>query len=143
MKPSINLSIVLLAIVALISSCVPKQQVVDLQDQNRRLQEQIAKERDENAQLASYRFSLENQFRDKAKQYDDCKEDNKDNLETMTKKYDQLLTDYKKIEMSYKQLNVLLDQNKENDAKVIADLEERLRAALIVQQSKRRRRATS
>ena len=140
MKPYINLSVVLLSLLALVSSCVPKQQVMDLQDQNRRLQEQIAKERDENAQLASYRFSLENQFRDKAKQYDDCKEDNKDNLETMTKKYDQLLTDYKKIEISYKQLNVLLDQNKESDAKVIADLEERLRAALIVQQSKRRRR---
>ena len=58
----------------------------------------------------------------------------------MTKKYDQLLTDYKKIEISYKQLNVLLDQNKESDAKVITDLEERLRAALIIQQSKRRRR---
>ncbi len=140
MKQSIILTILFVGIISSFTSCVPKQQIIDLQDQNRRLQEQISKERDENAQLASYRFSLENQFRDKAKQYDDCKEDNKDNLETMTKKYDQLLTDYKKIEMSYKSLNGLLDQTKESDARIIADLEEKLRAALIIQQQRRRRR---
>lgn len=143
MKKVFISSIVALGLLTTLGSCVSNQKFDEVAEQNRRLQEQLAKERDENAQLASFRFSLENQFREKSKQYDDCKEDNKESVETMSKKYDQLLTDYKKLEASYKQINVLIDQTKESDARIIADLESKLQVALAAAnaKSKRRRKA--
>jgi hypothetical protein len=138
MKRTITFALSVLGITLILSSCVSNTKYADLMDQNRRLQEQIAKERDENAQLASFRFSLENQFREKSKQYEDCKEDNKENIEAMAKKYDQILNDYKKLEASYKELNVLLQGTKESDARIIEDLNERLRQSYL-KPSRRRR----
>lgn len=126
----------LLLIVFAVTSCVSTQKYDDIVEQNHKLQSQLEKERDENAQLSSFRFSLENQFREKAKQYQECQETSKETVESMAARYNQLNADYQKLTDSYKKLNELYEQTRQNDALLIADLEKRLRESL----SRRRRR---
>ena len=100
MKRNISLFVALLAF--LLSSCTDSKKVAEYQDQVRRLESQILKERQENAELSSFRFSLESQFKKKNEDYMKCQEDSKDTFETLTIKYNRLLDDYNKIQASYK-----------------------------------------
>lgn len=125
MKRNLSLFVALLAF--LLSSCTDSKKIAEYQDQVRRLESQILKERQENAELSSFRFSLESQFKKKNEDYMKCQEDSKDTFETLTIKYNRLLDDYNKIQASYKSLNETYELNKENSSKVIAELEERVR----------------
>lgn len=122
------------------SGCISTQKYDDVIEQNRKLQSQLEKERDENAQLSSFRFSLENQFREKAKQYQECQETSKETVESMAAKYNQLTVEYQKITDSYKQLNDLYEQTRKNDGLLIADLERRLQISIASQRIQRRKK---
>ncbi|MDI9860213.1 MULTISPECIES: hypothetical protein [Flectobacillus] len=137
MKRNLSLFVALLAF--LLSSCTDSKKVAEYQDQVRRLESQILKERQENAELSSFRFSLESQFKKKNEDYMKCQEDSKDTFETLTIKYNRLLDDYNKIQASYKSLNETYESNKENSSKVIAELEERVRNSKSGKAKRRRR----
>ncbi|WP_144080134.1 hypothetical protein [Flectobacillus major] len=133
-----NLTLLVALVTALLSSCTDNKKVAEYQDQIRRLESQVLKERQENAELSSFRFSLESQFKKKNEDYMKCQEDSKDTFETLTIKYNRLLDDYNKIQASYRSLNETYESNKVNSAKVIAELEERVRN-IKVSKSRRRR----
>ena len=109
------------------SSCTDTKKITELQDQTRRLESQVLKERQENAELSSFRFSLESQFKKKSEDYVKCQEDSKETFESLSIKYNRLLDDYNKLQASYKSLNETYEASKENSARVIAELEERMR----------------
>ncbi len=123
-KISLLLSV---ATLAFLSSCTDTKQITDLQDQARRLEAQVQKERQENAELSSYRFSMESQFKRKNEDYVKCQEEGKDNFESLSKKYGELNSDYDKLQAAYKSLNEANDASREMSARVIVDLEERIR----------------
>ena len=108
-------------------SCQDTKQITDLQDQARRLESQVQKERQENSELSSYRFSMESQFKRKNEDYVKCQEDGKDNFESLSKKYGELGSDYDKLQVAYKSLNEANDASREMSARVIVDLEERIK----------------
>jgi chromosome segregation ATPase len=120
-KISLLLSV---ATLAFLSSCTDTKQITDLQDQARRLEAQVQKERQENAELSSYRFSMESQFKRKNEDYVKCQEDGKDNFE--------LNTDYDKLQAAYKSLNDANDASREASTRVIVDLEERIKQMRVV-----------
>ena len=115
------------ALIACLTSCSDTKQITDLQDQARRLEAQVQKERQENAELSSYRFSMESQFKRKNEDYVKCQEDGKDNFESLSKKYGELGSDYDKLQAAYKSLNEANDASREMSARVIVDLEERIK----------------
>jgi chromosome segregation ATPase len=123
-KISLLLSV---AMLAFLSSCTDTKQITDLQDQARRLEAQVQKERQENAELSSYRFSMESQFKRKNEDYVKCQEEGKDNFESLSKKYGELNSDYDKLQAAYKSLNEANDASREMSARVIVDLEERIK----------------
>lgn len=110
-----------------LTSCQDTKQITDLQDQARRLEAQVQKERQENSELSSYRFSMESQFKRKNEDYVKCQEDGKDNFESLSKKYGELGSDYDKLQAAYKSLNEANDASREMSARVIVDLEERIK----------------
>ena len=136
MKKQITITIAILAV--LMSSCTDTKKITELQDQVRRLESQVLKERQENAELSSFRFSLESQFKKKSDDYVKCQEDSKETFESLSIKYNRLLDDYNKLQASYKSLNETYEASKENSARVIAELEERMR---LIRSSKSRRYA--
>ena len=115
------------ALLVFLSSCTDTKQITDLQDQARRLEAQITKERQENAELSSYRFSMESQFKRKNEDYVKCQEEGKDNFESLSKRYGELNSDYDKLGAAYKSLNEANDASREMSARVIVDLEERIK----------------
>jgi chromosome segregation ATPase len=119
--------IIAAAISITMSGCTDTKKITELQDQIRRLESQVLKERQENAELSSFRFSLESQFKKKSEDYVRCQEDSKDTFESLSQKYNRLLDDYNKLQASYKSLNETYEGSKENSARVIAELEERMR----------------
>ncbi|MEA5459042.1 hypothetical protein VB796_08340 [Arcicella sp. LKC2W] len=125
-KISTLLSVALLTSLSM-SSCTDTKQITDLQDQARRLEAQVQKERQENAELSSYRFSMESQFKRKNEDYVKCQEEGKENFESLSKKYGELGSDYEKLQAAYKSLNEANDANREMSARVIVDLEERIK----------------
>ena len=116
-----------IAILACLTSCQDTKQITDLQDQARRLEAQVQKERQENSELSSYRFSMESQFKRKNEDYVKCQEDGKENFESLSKKYGELGSDYEKLQAAYKSLNEANDASREMSARVIVDLEERIK----------------
>jgi DNA anti-recombination protein RmuC len=120
-------TIIVAALAVSMSSCTDTKKITELQDQVRRLESQVLKERQENAELSSFRFSLESQFKKKSEDYVKCQEDSKETFETLSIKYNRLLDDYNKLQASYKSLNETYEASKENSARVIAELEERMR----------------
>jgi outer membrane murein-binding lipoprotein Lpp len=131
-------TIIIVALAVSMSSCTDTKKITELQDQVRRLESQVLKERQENAELSSFRFSLESQFKKKSEDYVKCQEDSKETFETLSIKYNRLLDDYNKLQASYKSLNETYEASKENSARVIAELEERMRQ---IRSSKSRRYA--
>lgn len=122
-----EITIVIAALGISLSSCTDTKKITELQDQVRRLESQVLKERQENAELSSFRFSLESQFKKKSEDYVKCQEDSKETFESLSIKYNRLLDDYNKLQASYKSLNETYEASKENSARVIAELEERMR----------------
>lgn len=123
-----NISTLLsVALFVCLTSCQDSKQITDLQDQARRLESQVQKERQENSELSSYRFSMESQFKRKNEDYVKCQEDGKDNFESLSKKYGELGSDYDKLQVAYKSLNEANDASREMSARVIVDLEERIK----------------
>lgn len=120
------------------SSCTDTKKITGLQEQVRRLESQISKDRQENAELSSFRFSLESQFKKKSEDYVKCQEDSKETFESLSIKYNRLLDDYNKLQALYKSLNETYETSKENSARTIAELEERMR---LIRSSKSRRYA--
>jgi uncharacterized protein YhaN len=139
MKQYILSASILLLSIACLTSCVTTQKYDQALETNKRLQDALAKERDENAQLSSFRISLENQFREKNKQYEDCQETSKETMESLTARYNSLQLDYQKATESFKQLNGMYDQSKKNDGLLIADLERRLKECLTTPRPSARR----
>lgn len=133
-----QITIIIASLAVLMSSCTDTKKITELQDQVRRLESQVLKERQENAELSSFRFSLESQFKKKSEDYVKCQEDSKETFESLSIKYNRLLDDYNKLQASYKSLNETYEASKENSAKVIAELEERMRQ---IRSSKSRRYA--
>jgi len=111
----------------ILSGCIDTKKVTEIQDQVRRLESQVLRERQENAELSSFRFSLESQFKKKSEDYVKCQEDSKDTFESLSIKYNLLLDDYNKLQLSYKSLNETYEVSKENSTRVITELEERMR----------------
>jgi outer membrane murein-binding lipoprotein Lpp len=122
-----QITIIIAALAVSMSSCTDTKKITELQDQVRRLESQVLKERQENAELSSFRFSLESQFKKKSEDYVKCQEDSKETFESLSIKYNRLLDDYNKLQASYKSLNETYEASKENSARVIAELEERMR----------------
>ena len=122
-----SLLIIASAISITLSGCTDIKKVTEIQDQVRRLESQVLKERQENAELSSFRFSLESQFKKKSEDYVKCQEDSKETFESLSIKYNRLLDDYNKLQASYKSLNETYETSKENSTRVIAELEERMR----------------
>lgn len=115
------------ALLVFLTSCTDTKRITELQDQARRLEAQVQKERQENTELSSYRFSMESQFKRKNEDYVKCQEDGKDNFESLSKKYGELGSDYEKLQAAYKSLNEANDASREISARVIVDLEERIK----------------
>jgi chromosome segregation ATPase len=122
-----SLLIIASAVSITLSGCTDTKKVTEIQDQVRRLESQVLKERQENAELSSFRFSLESQFKKKSEDYVKCQEDSKETFESLSIKYNRLLDDYNKLQASYKSLNETYEASKENSTRVIAELEERMR----------------
>ena len=131
-------TIIIAALAVSMSSCTDTKKISELQDQVRRLESQVLKERQENAELSSFRFSLESQFKKRSDDYVKCQEDSKETFESLSIKYNHLLDDYNKLQASYKSLNETYEASKENSARVIAELEERMKQ---IRSSKSRRRS--
>lgn len=117
----------LVTLLAGMTSCTDTKQISDLHDQARRLEVQVQKERQENAELSSYRFSMESQFKRKNEDYVKCQEDGKDNFESLSKKYGELGADYDKLQVAHKSLNEANDASRKTSARVIVDLEEKIK----------------
>ena len=115
------------ALLVFLSSCTDTKQITDLQDQARRLEAQVTKERQENSELSSYRFSMESQFKRKNEDYVKCQEDGKMSFESLGARYVELGSDYEKLQAAYKSLNEANDASREMSARVIVDLEERIK----------------
>jgi DnaJ-domain-containing protein 1 len=126
-----NITFLLVAIVLVLTGCTDTKQIAAYQDQVHRLESQLLKERQDNAELSSFRFSLESQFKKKSDDYVRCQEDSKETFETLTVKYNRLLDDYNKIQASYKSLNETYEASKENSARVIAELETRMKSVRV------------
>ena len=122
-----SLLIIASAASMILLGCKDTKKVIEIQDQIRRLESQVLKERQENAELSSFRFSLESQFKKKSDDYVKCQEDSKETFESLSIKYNRLLDDYNKLQASYKSLNETYEVNKENSTRVIAELEERMK----------------
>ena len=122
-----SLLIIASAVSMTLSGCKDTKKVTEIQDQIRRLESQVLKERQENAELSSYRFSMESQFKRKNEDYVKCQEDGKDNFESLSKKYGELGSDYDKLQSAYKSLNEANDASTQMSARVIVDLEERIK----------------
>ena len=125
MKKSLSISV--LAIFTTLSSCTDTKKVTELQDQVRRLESQVLKERQENAELSGFRFSLENQLKKKSEDYIKCQEKSSDTFESLSIKYNRLLDEYNKLQSMYKSLNETYEINKQSSTRVIAELEEKMR----------------
>jgi len=135
-----KLLIIASAISIILSGCTDIKKVSEIQDQVRRLDSQVLKERQENAELSSFRFSLESQFKKKSEDYVKCQEDSKETFESLSIKYNRLLDDYNKLQASYKSLNETYESSKENSTRVIAELEERMRQVRIAKAKRYTRR---
>ncbi|MES2518644.1 MAG: hypothetical protein V4585_11090 [Bacteroidota bacterium] len=129
------------ALIAFLSSCTDTKQITDLQDQARRLENQVQKERQENAELSSYRFSMESQFKRKNEDYVKCQEEGKESFESLSQKYGELGSDYEKLQAAYKSLNEANDANREMSARVIVDLEERIKQMRVATAPARKKRS--
>jgi hypothetical protein len=70
---------------------------------------------------------MESQFKRKNEDYVKCQEDGKENFESLSKKYGELGSDYEKLQAAYKSLNEANDASREMSARVIVDLEERIK----------------
>jgi len=126
-----NITFLVLAFALVLTGCTDTKQIAAYQDQVHRLESQLLKERQDNAELSSFRFSLESQFKKKSDDYVRCQEDSKETFETLTVKYNRLLDDYNKIQASYKSLNETDEASKENSARVIAELETRMKSVRV------------
>ncbi|MBP6386225.1 MAG: hypothetical protein KA313_04410 [Pseudarcicella sp.] len=104
-------------------------QIKDMEDQVKRLESQIQKERQDNAELSSFRFTLESQYRQKAEAYNKCQEDSKETLESLRLKYNTLVDDFSKMQVSYKSVNETYTQTKKSNSALINSLEEKIRLA--------------
>jgi chromosome segregation ATPase len=135
-----SLLIVASAVSITMLGCTDTKKVTEVQDQVRRLETQVLKERQENADLSSFRFSLESQFKKKSDDYVKCQEDNKETFESLSVKYNRLLDDYNKLQSSYKSLNETYEASRENSTRVIAELEERMRQIRTVKSKRYARR---
>ena len=122
-----QITVIITSLVVFLSSCTDTKKITELQDQVRRLESQVLKERQENAELSSFRFSLESQFKKKSEDYVKCQEESKETFESLSSKYNRLLDDYNKLQASYKSLNETYEASKENSTRVIAELEERMK----------------
>ena len=122
-----QITVIITSLVVFLSSCTDTKKITELQDQVRRLESQVLKERQENAELSSFRFSLESQFKKKSEDYVKCQEESKETFESLSIKYNRLLDDYNKLQASYKSLNETYEASKENSTRVIAELEERMK----------------
>ncbi len=136
---TIQLAAIVVSVVAL-NGCISSQKYNDLADQNRRLESQLVKERQENADLNSFRFSLESQFKQKSEQYVRCQEDQKETVESLTIKYNQVAQDYEKLVLSYKKLNETYEASKESNSRVIQELEEKTRQLMMARPRRYKRR---
>lgn len=125
MKKTLYFIIVTLTLTT--SACTETKKIAELQDQLRRQESQILKERQENAESSSLRFSLESQYKKKNEDYIKCQQDSKETFEAISNKYNRLLDDYTKLQTAYKSLNDAYETSKENAASVIMELEERTR----------------
>ena len=125
MKKSILIIASTISIILL--GCTDTKKVTEVQDQVHHLESQVLKERQENAELSSFRFSLESQFKKKSEDYVKCQEDSKETFESLSIKYNRLLDDYNKLQSAYKSLNETYEASKENSTRVIAELEEKMR----------------
>jgi chromosome segregation ATPase len=130
--------IILFCSMFVLSSCTDNKKLAEMQDQIRRLESQVLKERQENAELSSFRFSLESQFKQKNDQYVKCQEDSKETFESLSQKYNRLLDDYNKMQASYKSLNETYEGHKESTSRVISELEERMRLIKLTPARRRR-----
>lgn len=135
-----SLLIIATAVSTTLLSCTDTKKVTEIQDQVRRLESQVLKERQENAELSSFRFSLESQFKKKSEDYVKCQEDRLETFESLSIKYNRLLDDYNKLQASYKSLNETYEASKENSTRVIAELEERMRQIRIAKSKRYARR---
>lgn len=121
----------LLIIISIISitlfGCTDTKKVTEVQNQVHRLESQVLKERQENAELSSFRFSLESQFKKKSEDYVKCQEDSKETFESLSIKYNRLLDDYNKLQSTYKSLNETYEISKESSTRLVAELEEKMR----------------
>ncbi len=104
-------------------------QIKEMEDQVKRLESQIQKERQDNAELSSFRFTLESQYRQKAEAYNKCQEDSKETLESLRLKYNNLVDDFSKMQVSYKSVNETFTQTKKANSALINSLEEKIRIA--------------
>jgi hypothetical protein len=110
-----------------ITGCTDIKKVTEVQDQIFRLESQVLKERRENSELSSFRFSLESQYKKKSEDYLRCQEDSKESFVSLSTKYNQLLADYNKLQSAYKTVNDTFEASKENTSKVVSRLEDRMR----------------
>jgi archaellum component FlaC len=131
------------AIALTLTSCTESKQLVALQQQAAQLENTLKKEREENVELSSFRFSLESQFKKKTEDYVKCQEDGKETMESLSERYNRLLTDYNQLSASYEVLDKSNREQVEATKARISELESQYKSAAskkIVTKSKRKRR---
>jgi uncharacterized protein YbcI len=141
-----NKSIKFLSLAALplmFTQCTEPKQISALQNQVAQLENTLKKEREENVELSSFRFSLESQFKKKTEDYTKCQEDGKETMESLTERYNRLLTDYNQLTASYETIEKANLENIEITKSRISTLEQQYKTASskrIVTKTKKRRR---
>jgi chromosome segregation ATPase len=117
------------AIALALTSCTESKQLVALQQQAAQLENTLKKEREENVELSSFRFSLESQFKKKTEDYVKCQEDGKETMESLSERYNRLLTDYNQLSASYEVLDKSNREQVEATKARISELESQYKSA--------------
>ncbi len=131
------------AVIVALTQCTESKQLVAMRQQINQLENTLKKEREENVELSSFRFSLESQFKKKADDYVKCQEDGKETLESLTERYNRLLTDYNQLTASVETLEKANAESAERAKARINQLEKSYKtpsSARIVKKSVRRKR---
>jgi hypothetical protein len=126
--------IIALVPVSMLSSCVSMTEYKKLEEKAMRIENTLEKERRESYSLADEKISLEGFTKSKNVEINKIQQKNKEELETLNSKYNQLQADYTKMVVSSKKLQdenislkTLVEITQQEKEREIEDLQSKLR----------------
>jgi putative hemolysin len=110
----------------LLGACVSQKQYQALENQAKRLQEQLSREREELAQAQGLRYSLESQLQAKIREAAQAGQLERDRLTRLMRRHDTLVAEHNLLADHYARLTTVFDSAQRENTRLIEELQTRL-----------------